>query len=250
MESSTIPAAPVSAPMKEQSFWEDLIDIFISPAGVFRRRQNKSVWPPLLFISIAIGVIVFATFNTVQPVFEAEFNRATAAQIAHNPTAPRATAEQLAKIRDISVSVIRYGIAPTTLLTMLLVGAVAWLVGKVVGSKQTFQAALVVAAWSYMPRVLDAVLGGVQGLMMDESKLTGRAVLSLGPARFFNPDATNPLLLQLLLRFDLITLWVTVLLAVGLYVTGKVTKERAVIFGILIWLIGGLPAIRQGYMAM
>jgi hypothetical protein len=250
MESSTIPAAPVSAPVKDQSFWEDLIDIFISPAGVFRRRQNKSVWPPLLFVSIAIGVIVFATFNTVQPIFEAEFNRATAAQLAHNPGGPRATAEQLAKIRDISVSVIRYGIAPTTLLTMLLLGAVAWLVGKLVGSKQTFQAALVVAAWSYMPRVLDAVLGGVQGLMMDESKLTGRAALSLGPARFFNPDATNPLLMQLLLRFDLVTLWVTVLLAVGLYVTGKVTKERAVIFGILIWLIGGLYQFRQGYMAM
>jgi hypothetical protein len=101
-----------------------------------------------------------------------------------------------------------------------------------------------------MPRVLGAILGGVQGLIMDPSKLTGQAALSIGPARFFNPDTTNPLLLQLLLRFDLMTLWVTVLLAIGLYVTGKVSKKQAVIFGILIWVIGGLPAFRQGYMAM
>jgi hypothetical protein len=242
--------APASAPAKEQSFWEDLIDIFISPAGVFRRRQNKSVWPPLLFVSIAIGVIVFATFNTMQPVFEAEFNRATAAQLAHSPSAARASQEQLAKIRDISVSVGKYVVGPTMLLTMLVLGVVAWIVGKLVGSKQGFQVALVVAAWSYMPRVLGSVLAGVQGLIMDPSKLTGQAALSIGPARFFDPDTTNPLLLQLLLRFDLMTLWVTVLLAIGLYVTGKVTKERAVIFGILIWLIGGLPALRQGYMAM
>ncbi len=56
--SSTAPAAPQKA-----SFWEDLIDIFFSPANVFRRNQDKSVWPPLLFVSLAIGVIFFATFN-------------------------------------------------------------------------------------------------------------------------------------------------------------------------------------------
>jgi hypothetical protein len=248
MESSTIEGAPASAPAKDQSFWEDLIDIFISPAGVFRRRQYKSVWPPLLFVSIAIGVIVFATFNTLQPIFEAEFNRAMA-QAAKNG-GPQAPAEQIAKIRDVSVSVGRYIIGPTMLAAMLVIGFISWLVGKMFGSRQTFQAAMVVAAWSYMPRVLGAVLGGVQGLIMDESQLTGQAAVSLGPARFFDPDSTNPLLLQLLIRFDLMTLWVTVLLAVGLHVTGKVSKQNAVLFGILIWLIGGLPQLRQGYMAM
>jgi hypothetical protein len=65
-----------------------------------------------------------------------------------------------------------------------------------------------------------------------------------------DPDATNPVLFQFLGRLDLITIWVTVLLAIGLYVTGKVTKERAVVFGILIWIVGFLPALRQAYVAM
>jgi hypothetical protein len=65
-----------------------------------------------------------------------------------------------------------------------------------------------------------------------------------------DPDTTNPLLYQLLGRLDLITIWVTVLLAIGLYVTGKVSKERAVVFGILIWIIGSLPALRQAYVSM
>ncbi len=248
MESSTLHAESTSAPPKEQSFWEDLIDIFISPVGVFRRRQYKSVWPPLLFVSIAIGVIVFVTFNTLQPVFEGEFNRAMAQ--AAKSGAQRATPEQMAKIRDVSIGVGRYVIGPTILLTVLVIGIIAWILGKLVGSKQSFQAAMVVAAWSYMPRVLASVLGGVQGLLMDESQLTSQASLSIGPARFFSPDSTNPLLLQLLLRFDLMTLWVTVLLAIGLYVTGQVSKRNAVIFGVLIWLVGGLPGFRQGYMAM
>jgi len=248
MESSTLQAESASAPPKEQSFWEDLIDIFISPAGVFRRRQYKSVWPPLLFVAIAIGVIVFVTFNTLQPVFEGEFNRAMA-QAAKSGT-QRATPEQLAKIRDVSVNFGKYVIGPTILISVLVIGFISWIVGKLFGSKQTFQAAMVVAAWSYMPRVLGSVLGGVQGLLMDESQLTSQAALSLGPARFMNPDTANPLLLQLMVRFDLMTVWVTVLLAVGLFVTGKVTKTNAVIFGVLIWLIGGLPQFRQAFLAM
>jgi hypothetical protein len=63
-------------------------------------------------------------------------------------------------------------------------------------------------------------------------------------------DATNPLLLQVAGRFDLITIWVTVLLAIGVYVTGKVSKERAVIFGVLIFIVGAIPALRQGLSTM
>jgi Yip1-like protein len=247
MESSTIQADTVSAPQKDQSFWEDLIDIFFAPVGVFRRWQYKSVWPPLLFVSISIAVIVYVTFNTLQPVFEAEFNRATAQQLAKNP---QVTTESLAKVRDIAMTWGKFVIGPTILLSMLVIGVVSWLVGKLVDSQQTFKAALIVAAWSYMPRVLGAVLGGVQGLIMDESSLTGQAAVSLGPARFYDPDKTNPLLMQVLLRFDLMTLWVTVLLGVGLYATGKVSKTRAVVFAILIWIIGALPALRQAYLAM
>jgi hypothetical protein len=127
---------------------------------------------------------------------------------------------------------------------------ITWLVGKLFGSKQTFEAAIGVAAWAYMPRVLGAVIGGVQGLILDPAKLTGAAAISLSPARFFDPDSTNAVLMAVLTRFDLITIWVTVILAVGLYVTGKVSKEKAVIFGIVMWLLGMLPSLRQAYMSM
>jgi Yip1 domain len=239
--------ASTASPEKAQSFWEDLIDIFISPAGVFRRRQHTSVWPPLLFVSLAIGVIVFATFNTLEPAYTAEFMRGAAKQMAKNP---QVTQEAIARAGEIGNKVARFGVAVIFFFIILVLGAVSWLVGRVVGSKQTFQAAMVVAAWSYMPRVLGAVLAGVQGLILDESKLTGQLALSLGPSRFFDPDTTNPMLYQLLGRFDLMTLWTTVLLAVGLYVTGKVSKGQATMFGILIWVVGSLPMLRAGYMAM
>lgn len=242
MTSSTVAGAPPAQP----SFWEDVIDIFVHPAEVYRRRKDKSAWPPMLFVAVLIGVITFATFNTLSPIFEAEFARNTAKAIAQNPQA----AASMGKMRDVSLNIARYAIGPMMLISMFVLGVVTWLVSKLFGAKTTFNEGLVVAAWAYFPRVLSSVAGGVQGLLLDTSTLTSAQQISLSPARFFDPDATNPILFALLGRLDVTILWETALLAVGIYVTGKIAKGSAVWFGVLIWLIGSLPAIRQGYMLM
>src|SRR5262245_45397701 len=241
--------ASVATPPAQPTFWEDLIDIFYAPAGVFRRWQNKSVWPPMLFVAIVIGVIVALTFNVLEPVLDAEIVRSTAQQ-AKSSGGPAPTAEQLAVGRKIGLAVARYGISILTLITMFIVGTGSWLVGKLFKSKQTYHAALVVAAWAYMPRLLGTVANGVQGLLMDASQMKSVQALSLGPVRFFDVETTNPLLFQVLGRLDLMILWETALLAIGLYVTGKVSKSNAALFGVAIWLVGGLWQFRQGYLAM
>jgi hypothetical protein len=152
------------------------------------------------------------------------------------------------KFRSVGENFGRYGVGVIMLATMFILGTVSWLVGKLVGAKQTYNAALVVAAWSYMPRVLGVLINGVQGLLMDPEHLTGQLSISLSPARFMDPETSNQLLYQIAGRFDLITIWVTVLLAIGLYVTGKVSKSSAAVFGVLIWVVGSLPALRQGLM--
>ena len=235
-------------PKEQQGFFEDLIDIFVSPVGVFERAQHRSVWPPLLFVSLAIGIIFFVTFNTLEPIFDAEFQRnmAQAAAKAGRPMPP----EALENARKFGLGFTRYGISLVMFVSVLVLGLVAWIVGKLVGSKQTLHAAMVVAAWSYMPRVLGAVLAGVQGLVLDSSTMPSQFAISLVPARFFDPEKTNALLLQVLGRFDLLVIWETVLLAIGLYVTGKVSTGRAVAFGFLVWIVGSLPMIRAGLMAM
>jgi hypothetical protein len=202
----------------------------------------------MLLVAISIAIIVFATFNTLQPIFDAEFARAMAKQVAKTPQGPQATPEMLDKMRTVGESVGRYGIGIVMLVTMFVLGTVSWLLGKIFSSKQTYNAALVVAAWSYMPRVLGTLINGIQGLLMDPENLKSQLSVSLSPARFMDPDTSNQILYQLMGRFDLITIWVTVLLAVGLYVTGKVSKGSAATFGVLIWLVGSLPALRQALM--
>jgi len=237
-------STPIAAAPKA-SFWEDVIDIFVSPAAVFRRRQNTSVWPPMLFVALSVAIIFFATFNTLEPIFDAEFSRATAKMMAQNP---QLTPEMMEKGRAFQTGIAKYGLGILVMISMFVIGFVSWLVGKMFDSKQTFNAALVVAAWSYMPRILGALINAIQGLLMDPAKLTSLLAISLSPARFMDPESTNPILYQMAGRLDLITIWVTVLLAIGLAVTGKVTKGRAAIFGVIIWVVGSLPQIRQAMM--
>ncbi|HVX42166.1 MAG TPA: Yip1 family protein [Gemmatimonadaceae bacterium] len=244
MTDSTAAATPQPA---QPGFFDDFIEIFYKPADVFRRRQNGSIWAPMLLVAISIGVIFFFTFNALQPMMDAEFTRATAAAIKKNP---QLTQEAMDKMRGVQETIGRYAVGIVMLVTMWVLGTFAWLVGKLVGAKQTYHAALVVAAWSYVPRIVGALLAGIQGLVMDPSQMTGQLALSLSPARFLDPDTANPLVMQMLGRLDLITIWVTVLLSIGLYATGRVSKGKAVVFGILIFVIGSLPALRQGYVAM
>jgi hypothetical protein len=74
--------------------------------------------------------------------------------------------------------------------------------------------------------------------------------VSFGLGRLFDPDATSAVLLAIVGRVDLFIIWVTVLIGVGTYVLGKVTKAQAAIVAVLVWVIGALPslygALRRG----
>jgi hypothetical protein len=246
MSETTEYAGTAPAPQAMPSFWEDLIEIFVHPADVYRRRAKDSFWPPLLFAVIAIGVITFATFNVLSPIFDAEFTRNTAKAAAANPQA----AAQIEKMRGTMTAVSKF-IAPVFIgIGIIVLGLITWLVSKIFDAKTTAGQGLMVAAWSYMPRVLGTILGSAQALFMDPAKLNSALSISLSPARFLDVDTANPLVYQLLGRLDLMILWQTVLLAIGVMVTGQITRSKAIIFGIVIWVVGALPMIRNAIAQM
>jgi hypothetical protein len=63
--------------------------------------------------------------------------------------------------------------------------------------------------------------------------------------RFFDPETTSPALLALLGRIDVFTIWVTVLLVIGLSVTGKIPRAKAAIAGVIVWFLGAVPLLLQ-----
>jgi hypothetical protein len=126
---------------------------------------------------------------------------------------------------------------------MFLTGLVLWLVGKLFDAKESLAAAIMVAAYAFVPRILEGVLAGVQGLLLDPASLNGRFKLSLGLGRFLDPDTASPVLLALLGRVDVFTIWVTVLLAIGLSVTGRIPRSRAAAAAAIVWVCGAIPQL-------
>lgn len=194
---------------------------------------------PLLVVTLAIAAITFASRGVLQPAIDADVDRA-ADLMRKNP---QMTEEIIEKARGWIAWTIVYGPIIVMPILIILVGFMTWLVAKLVDARQELQAAMVVATYSYVPRIVQAVVNAVQGLALNADRLNGLAKLSLGPARFADPATTNPVVMQMLIRLDLFTIWVTVLLAIGLYVTGRVSKQRAAIAGVMFWIVGMLPAL-------
>lgn len=237
-QSTTDSESSTPAP-KPASRWEDFIDIFYTPASVFARRAGASWGVPLLVVTVLSALIFLANMGVMQPIMDAEFARATAAAIKKNPNI---TAEQMAQFRGIGEKFGAVFIVIGIPVAIFLVGLVLWLVGKLVDAKQTFGAALMVAAYSYVPKVLDGVIGGIQGLLVDPATLTGRLKLSLGVGRFLDPDGSQ-MMLALLGRVDVFTIWVTILLGIGLSVTGKIPRSRAFVAAAIVWVVGAIPGV-------
>lgn len=226
------PAAPEKA-----SLLDDFMDIFYAPSSVFARRENASFWVPLLIVSVLLGLAFFANRDLMEPIMEAEMERSMAA------SGQQLTPEQMEAARRFTTgigSVTAFLFPP---IAILMIGVVVWGVGKFFDARQTLNAALVVAAFSYVPRVVEGIVNRVQGLIVDPSTLDHRYSLSLGPGRFFDPDTASPVLLGLVGRLDVFTLWVTVLIAIGLAVTGKISRGKAAIAAAIVWLVGALPTV-------
>jgi hypothetical protein len=229
------------------AIWEDFIDMFYAPSDVFRRRAHGSVLIPLVVMTLVMGTLFYLNSGALRPVFEAEFDRQMAVAMRSNP---KITPEALEGMRGFAERIGQVGAFVIVPSVIFCIGIVTWLVGKLFDATESFKTALVVAAYAYAPRILESVANGLQGLLLDPEQLNGRFRLSLGPARFLDPDAASPLLLAVVGRTDLVTIWVTVLIAIGLAVTGGLRRGRAALAAALIWLIGALPAALQAIRMM
>jgi Yip1 domain len=220
--------------------WEDFVDIFYVPSSVFARRSDGKFGIPLLFLVVVGTVLFFLTKNAMQPIMDAEFTRQSAAAIRKNPSL---TAEQLASGRSFFETVGPLFFAVGLTVSVFATGIVLWLVGKLFEAKESVAAAIMVATYAEVPRIVQLLTNAAQGLFMSPEKLNAVNSVGLNLARFIDPDRASPLLIALASRVDVFTIWITVLLAIGLHVVGKIPKQQAAIAAAITWVVGALPAV-------
>jgi hypothetical protein len=222
------------------SRWDDYLDVFASPSRLFERRSDGKFGHAMLVFIIAAVVLYFATRTAMQPIMDAEFERGMAAN-------PNLTPEQMEAGRKFAGIAGGIFVVVGTPILMLLLGGVIWIAAKVVGKSLDYAQSATIATFAMFPRLVDSVVSAVQALLMDESSLNSRYKVSLGIGRFLNPD--NGVLLALVGRLDVFTIWVTVLIAIGIKVMTKATAGQAVAAAALVWLVGSLPMLLQALRA-
>jgi len=237
MGSNADAAKDVDPSPAKAGLWEDFVDIFYAPSSVFVRRSDGKFGMALLLLVIVAGVLVFVTKNAMQPVMDAEFARQSAAALRKNPNL---TAEQLATGRNFFEMVGPLFYAVILTISVFGTGVVLWAVGKLFDAKESVAAAIMVATYAEVPRIVQILTNAAQGLIMSPEKLTSLNSVGFSLARFMNPDTASPVMIALASRVDLFTIWVTVLLAIGLHVVGKIPKQQAAIVAAITWVVGAL----------
>jgi hypothetical protein len=100
-----------------------------------------------------------------------------------------------------------------------------------------------VATYANFPRMLlGLLLLTLQGFLLDLSAADRIYDVSFSVARFA-PEGSSELMLVLLSRFDVFIIWATVLLGIGLHVTGRIPKGKAMMAAVVVWILGSLPAV-------
>ena len=243
MTDMTPPPAPPGTPL-----WEDFIDIFTSPSAVFaRRKEDPNFFIPLFVVTLVVGLIMFGTKELMAPIFDAEFARGMAIAQKQNPNI---TAEQMEAGKGFARMAATFGGFIIIPIAICLVGIITFLAGKVVQASTTFGQAMMIGAYAYVPKIVGTILSAAQAAVMDPASLTSQFTIHVGPARFFDVATTSLATMTLMGRLELFTLWSTILIAIGLKVTGKLDTTKAALGGFLVWLIASAypmwAAIRAG----
>lgn len=231
MTSATTPA-PVEA---KASVWEDFLDIFYAPSQVFARRQDGKFGVALLILVIVSAVLMYASMQVLEPLYMAEVERGMAQN-------PNLTAEQMEAARGFGGVMFMITAIVGFPIIIMLTGVVLWLVGKLFDSTQTLGQGLTVATYANFPRLLGTLLMTIQGFLMTFSSADRLYDASFSLARLA-PEGTSELMLAILFRFEVFTIWATILLGIGLHITGKVPKGKAMIAAFIVWAIGSVPTI-------
>ncbi|MDH5234606.1 MAG: YIP1 family protein [Gemmatimonadota bacterium] len=235
--------APTTPAVEKASLFEDFIDIFVSPAQVFARRANSGFVAVTTVLTVLLTVLTFANQGSMQGIMDAEFDRQVQTMQQQNPNMTSEQAQTARAAMEKFGGYMKYIVIVAIPLIVLVLGLGIWLVGKLFGAGNGYGAAAMIAAYAYLPRVLEAVLVAVQGLVLDTGALRGRYQLSLGVGRFLDPNTTSAGLLGLLGRVDVFTIWVTILIGIGISVVGKIPRSKAMLAAAVIWVLGAVPSL-------
>ena len=124
-------------------------------------------------------------------------------------------------------------------LVALIVGGVILLMTKMAGASLKFKQTFAISAWAMLPGLISSILAIVVMFLKNPDDFNLQNPLAFNLAAFLEPPPnTGKFIYTLAKSFDLFTIWMILLLAVGISVAArKISFTKAVILVAAPWLI-------------
>ena len=214
--------------------WQRVSNIFTAPSKTFEdiKRGNRSWWMPYL-IMVVIGYVFFAAVTT-----KIGWNQVAQNAIHMNPKAEERMQQAPPAQRDISMKFTVYfteGISAATPIVLLIAAAIMALVlwgtiNFLFAGRATFPGIFVVLMYAWLPGIIKTLLGTIvvfTGMAPESFNIRNFAPTNLGA--FLSPVETNPGLYSIASALDFTTIWMLVLVSIGVAIVAGVKRSSGYI---------------------
>ena len=231
---------PPTAPAEKASVVEDFVDIFYAPSQVYERHRDGRYGLAMLLLCVLSAVIFFATRGVLEPVYDATFEQGMREAMKQNPNMPPGAAEAGAKFAMFGMMAMAI-IGPAA--TAFFAGLILFVVARLMDARPTFTQALTITTFAQIPRfTLGALVMAAQMLALNPEPAPTAYGIAVSPARFLDADA-GMRMLALAMRFELFTIWATVLIGIGVAVVCRTDKRKGFMTAALVWFVASLLGV-------
>ena len=225
-------ATPAPAEPKPNSF-QRIIGVLFSPDATFASIARRPDWVVplvlLLLVSLAAGIIIAP---------HVDFGAAAREAMEQNKNT---TPEQIEKAVKISASigkVFTYISPVLSLIGLLVIAGVVLLAFRIFGGEGDFKQAFSVTCYASIPTIIKSVVTLIillaKGGVIPAQALATLVRSNLG---FLADYKTNPVAFALLSSFDVFSVWFLALLIIGFSYVARVSKVKAAVTIISLWII-------------
>ncbi|HEX7118356.1 MAG TPA: Yip1 family protein [Longimicrobiales bacterium] len=211
--------------------WEDCIDVFFSPAELFRRRAQDRVGPPLVTLLVVAIAVHFALMPANAMVMRAA--------VAGNPRAAEALGSFGTLMQVLGAAFVPIGY----LISITAVAALLWVGGRMAGVEPGFSRTMLIATYAAFTRPLAEVATALLVVLHGEAGLDVVRHGSLGVLRFVGDRGMDPVLVPLLGRLEVFAIWQAILWAAGVVIICGASRLRAAAIAMVAWALAAVPGV-------
>jgi hypothetical protein len=226
---STPAVPPTEAPGLSEP--ERIIDTFIAPTKTFNDiRQNASWWAPWVIMSIFALLFSFAVSSKIG------WDQVVQNEIAKNPKAMERIDKMQPEQRDNMLKTqaniskgIGYLVPVVILVIIVIVAAVLMATFNFgMGARLQFGQSMAIVTYSYLPSIVSTILTIVSIYAgADPEGFNIKNPVATNPAYFMSPTGST-FLYGVAAMFDVIAIWMIVLMGIGYAANSKVKRGTAI----------------------